>query len=98
MAKINPLKAIFDRPSELAVAIGVMMVLTVMVMPIPPFALDILLSFSLTFSIIILLVAIFMLAPLEFSIFPSLLLIVTLLRLSLNVASTFNYKACRSTT
>jgi len=88
MAQTNLFKAIFDRPSELVVAIGVMMVLTVMVMPIPPFVLDILLSFSLTFSIIILLVSIFMLAPLEFSIFPSLLLIVTLLRLSLNVAST----------
>jgi len=88
MAKTNLFKAIFDRPSELAVALGVMMVLAVMVMPIPPFALDILLSFSLTFAIIILLVSIFMLAPLEFSIFPSLLLIVTLLRLSLNVAST----------
>lgn len=59
-----------------------------MVMPIPPFILDVLLSFSLTFAIIILLVSIFMLAPLDFSIFPSLLLIVTLLRLSLNVATT----------
>jgi len=88
MAQTNLLKAIFDRPSELVVAIGVMMVLAVMVMPIPPFVLDILLSFSLTFAIIILLVSVFMLAPLEFSIFPSLLLIVTLLRLSLNVAST----------
>jgi len=88
MAQKSLFKAIFDRPSELVVAIGVMMVLAVMVMPIPPFVLDILLSFSLTFSIIILLVSIFMLAPLEFSIFPSLLLIVTLLRLSLNVAST----------
>ncbi len=88
MAPTSLFKAIFDRPSELVVAIGVMMVLAVMVMPIPPFVLDILLSFSLTFSIIILLVSIFMLAPLEFSIFPSLLLIVTLLRLSLNVAST----------
>jgi flagellar biosynthesis protein FlhA len=65
-----------------------MVVMTVMVMPIPPFVLDILLSFSLTFAIIILLVSIFMLSPLDFSIFPSLLLIVTLLRLSLNVAST----------
>ncbi|MCH8312644.1 MAG: flagellar biosynthesis protein FlhA [Nitrospinae bacterium] len=88
MAQTSLFKAIFDRPSELVVAIGVMMVLAVMVMPIPPFVLDILLSFSLTFSIIILLVSIFMLDPLEFSIFPSLLLIVTLLRLSLNVAST----------
>jgi len=88
MAQTGIFKAVFDRPQELAVALGVMMVMTVMVMPIPPFALDILLSFSLTFAIIILLVSIFMLAPLEFSIFPSLLLIVTLLRLSLNVAST----------
>jgi flagellar biosynthesis protein FlhA len=59
-----------------------------MVMPIPTFLLDLLLSFSLTFSIIILLVSVFLKAPLEFSVFPSLLLIVTLLRLSLNVAST----------
>jgi flagellar biosynthesis protein FlhA len=88
MAQTSIFKAVFDRPQELAVAIGVMVVMTVMVMPIPPFALDILLSFSLTFAIIILLVAIFMLSPLDFSIFPSLLLIVTLLRLSLNVAST----------
>jgi flagellar biosynthesis protein FlhA len=88
MAQTNPLKAIFDRPQEMSVAFGVMVVMTVMVMPIPPFALDILLSFSLTFAIIILLVSIFMLTPLDFSIFPSLLLIVTLLRLSLNVAST----------
>ncbi len=88
MARANIFKAVFDRPQELSVAIGVMMVMAVMVMPIPPFALDILLSFSLTFAIIILLVSIFMLSPLDFSIFPSLLLIVTLLRLSLNVAST----------
>ena len=88
MEKTSIFKAVFDRPQELAVAIGVMVVMSVMVMPIPPFALDILLSFSLTFAIIILLVSIFMLAPLEFSIFPSLLLVVTLLRLSLNVAST----------
>ena len=88
MAQTSPLKAIFDRPQELSVALGVMVVMTVMVMPIPPFVLDILLSFSLTFAIIILLVSIFMLSPLDFSIFPSLLLIVTLLRLSLNVAST----------
>lgn len=88
MANTSIFKAVFDKPQELSVAIGVMIVMAVMVMPIPPFALDVLLSFSLTFAIIILLVSIFMLAPLEFSIFPSLLLIVTLLRLSLNVAST----------
>ncbi len=85
---MNPLRVLTERPQEIGVAFGVIIILTVMVMPIPPFFLDIFLSFSLTFSIIILLVAVFMKAPLEFSVFPSLLLIVTLIRLSLNVAST----------
>ncbi len=76
------------RPPELAVAVGIIAILVVMVVPIPTFLLDLLLSFSITFSLIILMVVIFMLAPLEFSVFPSMLLIVTLVRLSLNVAST----------
>jgi len=76
------------RPQELAVAVGIIAILVVMVIPIPTFMLDLLLSFSITFSLIILLVAIFMLTPLEFSVFPSMLLVVTLIRLSLNVAST----------
>ncbi len=80
--------AMMKRPNEILVALGVLTILVVMVIPIPSFMLDILLSFSITFSLIILLVSVFMLAPLEFSVFPSLLLIVTLLRLSLNVAST----------
>jgi flagellar biosynthesis protein FlhA len=88
MAQVNPFNVLMEKPQELTVAVGVVGILAVMVMPIPPIVLDILLSFSLTFAIIILLVSIFMLAPLEFSIFPSLLLIVTLLRLSLNVATT----------
>ena len=70
------------------VAAGIVMILGVMVMPIPTVLLDLLLSFSITFSLIVLMVAVFMLTPLEFSVFPSLLLIVTLLRLSLNIAST----------
>ncbi len=76
------------RPPELGIAVGIIAVLVVMVIPIPTFMLDLLLSFSITFSLIILLVSIFMLAPLEFSVFPSMLLVVTLIRLSLNVAST----------
>ena len=76
------------QPQELAVAVGIIGIIVVMVIPIPTFLLDLLLSFSITFSLIILLVSIFILAPLEFSVFPSLLLIVTLVRLSLNVAST----------
>ena len=79
---------LFKRSGEVSAAFGVIVVLTVMMVPIPPFLLDLLLSFSITSSLIILLVSIFMMAPLEFSVFPSLLLLITLLRLSLNVAST----------
>ena len=81
-------KSLLQRPQEYVIGLGVVVILAVMVMPIPPFMLDLLLSFSITFSLIILLVSIFMQGPLDFSVFPSLLLIVTLIRLSLNVAST----------
>ncbi len=74
--------------SEFILAGGVVGILIIMVMPLPTVILDILLSFSITFSIIILLVSLYMLQALEFSVFPSLLLIVTLFRLSLNIAST----------
>jgi flagellar biosynthesis protein FlhA len=73
---------------DLLMAISVVGVLIVMVIPLPPLLLDLLLSFSITFSLIILLVSMYTLQPLEFSVFPSLLLVVTLFRLSLNVAST----------
>ena len=76
------------RSSSAMIAMGVVGILLVMIIPIPPIALDILLSFSLAFSIIILLMSMYVLKPLQFSVFPSVLLIVTLLRLSLNVAST----------
>nr|WP_282010894.1 flagellar biosynthesis protein FlhA [Nitrospina watsonii] len=77
-----------SRPREIGIALGMISILVVMVIPIPTFILDLLLSFSLTFSLVILLVAIFMISALDFSVFPSLLLLVTLVRLSLNVAST----------
>jgi len=69
-------------------AMGIAGILLVMMIPIHPFVLDILLSFSITFSLIILLVSIYVLKPLDFSVFPSILLTATLFRLSLNVAST----------
>ena len=81
-------KIMSARPNELGIAFGIIGTLVVMVIPIPTFLLDLLLSFSITLSLIILLVSIFMMAPLEFSVFPSMLLIVTLVRLALNVAST----------
>ncbi|MBT5985442.1 MAG: flagellar biosynthesis protein FlhA [Nitrospina sp.] len=82
------LKSLIQRPQEYLVGFGVVVILAVMVMPIPPLMLDLLLSFSITFALIILLVSVFMRGPLDFTVFPSLLLIVTLIRLSLNVAST----------
>ncbi len=79
-----------ERPESgsAVVAMSVIAILMVMILPIPTVALDILLSLSFTCSIIILLMSMYVLRPLQFSVFPSVLLIVTLLRLSLNVAST----------
>ncbi len=74
--------------SNLMVAAGVASVLLVMMIPIPPFALDMFLSFNITLALIILLVSVYVPRPLDFSVFPSILLIATLIRLSLNVAST----------
>ncbi len=76
------------RSSSAMIAMAVVGILLVMIIPIPPMMLDVLLSFSLAFSIIILLMSMYVLKPLQFSVFPSILLMVTLLRLSLNVAST----------
>ena len=74
--------------SELIMAVGVVAILLVMVMPLPPLLLDILLSFSITVSLLVLLTSLSITHPLEFSTFPSVLLLTTLFRLSLNVAST----------
>lgn len=74
--------------SDVAMAVGVVGILMVMILPIPPSFLDALLSFSITFGLVILLVSLYTIEPLEFSVFPTLLLVTTLFRLSLNVAST----------
>lgn len=76
------------KSSSAMMAMAVIAILMVMIIPIPTFMLDIFLAFSITFSIIILLMSMYVLKPLQFSVFPSVLLMVTLLRLSLNVAST----------
>ena len=74
--------------SEIVAALGVVGILVLMVMPLPPFLLDLLLSFNITFALTILLVGTYLTKPLDFSSFPSVLLIATLFRLSLNIAST----------
>ena len=74
--------------SEVIASIGVVGIVVLMVMPLPPIVLDLLLSFNITFALTILLVGTYLLRPLDFSSFPSVLLIATLFRLSLNIAST----------
>ena len=73
---------------HLVIPVGVMGILLVMVMPMPTMIMDLLISLNITCSIIILLVSMYIKQPVSFSVFPSLLLIVTLFRLSLNIAST----------
>ncbi len=73
---------------QLAGPLLILMVLSMMVLPLPPFMLDLFFTFNIAISIIVMLVAINVLKPLDFSVFPTVLLITTLLRLSLNVAST----------
>jgi flagellar biosynthesis protein FlhA len=73
---------------DIGLAIGVMTILTILIVPLPPFLLDIFLAASIILSVLILMVALFIAAPLEFTIFPTILLIATMLRLALNLAST----------
>lgn len=78
----------FARQGDLMLAGGVVVILLVMLVPMPTIILDFMLCISISLSLTILVTAMFMLSPLEFTIFPSLLLVSTLLRLALNVAST----------
>ncbi|MGB6080300.1 MAG: flagellar biosynthesis protein FlhA [Xanthobacteraceae bacterium] len=73
---------------DLALAFGVLTILVVLILPLPAMVLDLFLAISITLSILILMTALFIQAPLEFSAFPTILLISTMLRLSLNLAST----------
>ena len=73
---------------DLALAIGVLTILMVLILPLPPLLLDFALAISIILSVLILMTALFIHAPLEFSSFPTVLLIATMLRLALNLAST----------
>ena len=74
--------------SGLVISSSIIMILTIMIIPIPTIFLDFLFALSISLSIIVLLVAFFALRPLDFAVFPGMLLMLTLFRLSLNVAST----------
>ena len=76
------------RRSDLAAPIFVMIVLVVMVLPLPAFMLDLLIVLNITLSLVILMVGMYVPRPKEFSSYPSVLLVVTLFRLAINVATT----------
>ena len=73
---------------DLALALSVVAIIAMLILPMPPFLLDIGLTLSISFSVMILMTALFIEKPLELSAFPTILLIATMLRLGLNLAST----------
>ena len=77
-----------SKNSDITLAGAVVCILVFMVIPLPTMLLDLLLAFSITFALVILLVAMYVQRPLELSAFPSILLLTTLFRLSLNIATT----------
>lgn len=83
----QPLSAL-SRNQDIALAVCVVAILVVLVIPIPTWTLDILLTLNISISVVVLLATIYLLHPIDFAVFPSLLLMLTLFRLSLNVAST----------
>ncbi len=86
-------RAVFDHVKglgngNLAVPILLLMLLGMMTLPLPAFLLDVFFSFNIALSIVVILVAVYTMRPLDFAVFPTILLVATLLRLGLNVAST----------
>jgi flagellar biosynthesis protein FlhA len=73
---------------DIGLALGIAAILVVLILPVPPWLLDIALALSITFSVLVLMTVLFIRKALEFSSFPTVLLIATMLRLSLNLAST----------
>ncbi|GAB4476839.1 MAG: flagellar biosynthesis protein FlhA [Burkholderiaceae bacterium] len=92
---MNAVQAVLAHPAlravpwqALALPLLVFMVLAMMIVPLPPFVLDLLFTFNIALALIVLMVAVYTRKPLEFAAFPVVLLLTTLMRLSLNVAST----------
>lgn len=80
----------FAKQSDLGIVFGLILTLAVMIIPISPMVMDFFIALTLAGTILILLISVYIKKPLDFSTFPSVLLVVTLFRLSLNVASTRN--------
>ncbi|WP_137894203.1 flagellar biosynthesis protein FlhA [Ramlibacter sp. 2FC] len=87
LQRLQPLLAALPLRA-LAAPLVVVMILVMMVLPLPPFVLDLLFTFNIAIALMVMLVSAYMVRPLDFAAFPSVLLFTTMLRLSLNVAST----------
>ncbi len=79
---------LFTKNPDMLLAAGVLVIMALLLIPLPPFLLDLLLALNITISVLTLLISLYLLKPLDFSSFPTILLITTLFRLGLNVAST----------
>ncbi|MFZ0389256.1 MAG: flagellar biosynthesis protein FlhA [Calditrichia bacterium] len=79
---------VLQKNSDLALAVGVIAILVLMIIPLPSPILDVLLALNISAALVLLMVSLYLVNPLELSVFPSFLLIMTLFRLSLNIAST----------
>ena len=80
--------ALAAKRGDIMLALGVVAILVVLILPLPTWMLDFALAFSITFSVLILMTALFVERPLDFNAFPTILLLATMIRLSLNLAST----------
>ena len=85
---MKPPSSRFGSISELGVPLAVLGIVMAMIMPMPSFLLDVLISANITVSVVVLLVSMHITRPVEFSIFPTMLLLLTLFRLALNISST----------
>ena len=86
--RANTQSALNQYSGSIFIAISIISILLVMILPMPSWFLDFLLTFNITFAILILMLAVYVASPLELAVFPSLLLVTTLYRLALNLAST----------
>jgi len=81
-------RSVFSRYGDLALVAGVAFIVALMVLPLPPLLVDLLVALNICCGVVLLLVAMYVRSPLEFSVFPSVLLITTLFRLALSIATT----------
>src|SRR5262249_34511100 len=89
LAALNlPRLSLVQMQKSIAGPVLIVLLLAMMVLPLPPLLLDLLFTFTISLAIMVLLVSMSVVKPLEFAVFPTILLVTTLMRLSLNIAST----------